>query len=117
MKTNLIIIVLLLVLSFSANAKPKSKVAKIKAPVCLTVQAENGSIKQKLNADGSITCIIKPGDVIRVSAIFLNGKDVTNLLEKNKLVLPLLTQNTTLEISFEEVPAFATPTYNTIAMY
>lgn len=117
MNKKLVLIVLLLVIAFMADAKTPSKKAMKKAPVCLTVQAENGSIKQKYNEDGTITCIIKPGDVIRVSAIFLNGEDVTNMLEKNKLVLPLLTKNTTLEISFEEMPTYIAPVYNTIAMY
>jgi len=117
MKTNLIFFVLLMVIAFSADAKTQSNVWNKKAPVCLTVQAENGTIKQKFNEDGTITCIIKPLDVIRISAIFLNGEDVTSQLEKNKLILPILTVNTTLEVCFEEKPLNTAPVYNTIAMF
>lgn len=116
MNNKLVLIVLLLVITFFADAKTPSRNVIKKAAVCLTVQAENGSIKQKFNEDGTITCIIKPNDVIRVTTIFLNGDDVTNLLEKNKLELPLLTKNSTLEISFEEIPTYIAPVYNTIAM-
>jgi hypothetical protein len=116
MKKILILLVLLVVIAFSADAKTQSRISNKKAPVCLTVQAENGAIKQKFNEDGTITCIIRPSDVIRVSTILLNGVDVTNQLEKNKLVLPILTENTTLEICFEEKPIYTAPVYNTIAM-
>jgi hypothetical protein len=116
MKRYLVLLALLLVITLCADAKKQSKVAIKKATICLTVQAENGSIKQKFNEDGTITCIIKPGDVIRVTTIYLNGEDVTNQLEKNKLVLPVLTENTTLEISFEEKPLYIEPIYNTVAM-
>jgi hypothetical protein len=117
MKKILFLLVLLLGISFFADAKTQLNIVNRKEPVYLTVQAENGSIRQKLNEDGTITCIIKPGDVIRVSTILLNGEDVTNQLEKNKLVLPVLSKNSTLEISFEEKPMYAPPVYNTIAMY
>lgn len=117
MKSKLIFIALFLVLSFVVEAKKPATVVRKKAAVCLTLQAENGSVKQKINEDGSITCIIKSTDLIRVSTILLNGEDITSQLEKNKLNLPMLTKDATLEISFEEPPVFAQPTYNTIAMF
>ncbi|MCX6308562.1 MAG: hypothetical protein NTY32_06965 [Bacteroidia bacterium] len=117
MKRLKLLLVLLLVLNFVIEAKTQTKVRCEKASVCLTLQAENGSIKQRVNEDGTITCIIKPGDVIRVSTIVLNGEDVTNQLEYNTLNLPLLTANTTLEITFESISSYNQPVYNTIAMF
>lgn len=117
MKRILVLLVLFLVISTLADAKTQSKKVDKKTSVCLTVQAENGSVKQKINIDGSITCIIKPDDLIRVSTILLNGEDITNQLEKNKLSLPLLTKNTTLEITFDQEPYFTEQVYRTIAMY
>lgn len=117
MKRNLILLVFLLVLNVIVDAKTQTKVADKKTQVCLTIQAENGSVKQKVNEDGTITCIIKTGDVIRVSSIVLNGADVMNQLEKNKLTLPLLTENTTLEITFDSTASYTQPVYNTIAMF
>jgi hypothetical protein len=116
MKRNLILLAFLLVLIVFVDAKTQSKVADKKA-VCLTIQAENGSIKQQVNEDGTITCIIRTGDVIRVSSIVLNGEDVTNQMESNKFTLPLLTENTTLNITFDSIPTFTQPIYNTIAMF
>lgn len=107
---------LFLVISLYAEAKTPVKVKAKKAPVCLTLQAENGTVQQKVNYDGSITCIIKINDLIRVSSILLNGEDVTAQLDKNKLNLPALTKSATLEISFEEPSQFSQPIYNTIAM-
>ncbi len=107
----------LLVLNVFVDAKTQTKISCKETPVCLTIQAENGSIKQKLNEDGSITCIIKPSDVIRVSSIVINGQDITNRLEKNKFILSQLTENTTLEITFESSSQNIQPVYNTIAMY
>lgn len=117
MKRLLVLLALFLVISPFADAKTESKKTDKKTIVCLTVQAENGSIKQKSNEDGTITCIIKPDDVIRVSTILLNGEDITNQLDKNKLTLPILTQNTTLEISFDSNTSNLQPKFNTIAMY
>lgn len=117
MTTKLFIIALILFFSFVAEAKNPVKVEKKNSPVSLTIQAENGSVKQSINSDGSITCTISTNDLIRVSTILLNGEDVTNLLESNKLNLPLLSKNSTLEISFEEIPYFREPEYRTIAMY
>jgi len=117
MKRTLVLLVFLLVLYVFVDAKTPTKVAGKKAQVCLTIQAENGSIKQKVNEDRTITCIIKTGDVIRVSSIVLNGEDVTNQLEKNKLTLSRLTENTTLEITFDSTATYTQPIYNTIAMY
>jgi len=117
MKRNLILLVFLLVLNTFVDAKTQTKVASKKAPVCLTIQAENGSIRQKVNEDGTITCIIKTGDVIRVSSIVLNGEDMMNHLESNKLTLPLLTENTTLQITFDSTASYNQPVYNTIAMF
>lgn len=116
MKRNFILFFILFVINLFVDAKTNINYARNRAPYYLTLQAENGSIKQKFNEDGTITCIIKLGDVIRVSSIHLNGEDVTNQLEKNKLNLPALTENTTLEISFDETSAFVTTVYNTIAM-
>jgi len=117
MKKILVLSVVFLVVSLFADAKTQSKKVDKKNFVCLTVQAENGSIKQKINKDGSITCIIKPNDVIRVSTILLNGEDITNQLEKNKFNLPLITENSTLEITFDQQPYFTEQAYRTIAMY
>jgi len=117
MKRQLILLVFLLVFSLFVDAKTQTKIAGKKAPVCLTLQAENGSIKQKRNADGTITCIIQPEDVIKVSSIVLNGMNITNQLENNKLTLPLLTQDSTLEVTFESISLNIKTNYNTIAMY
>ncbi len=117
MKRNLVLIVLFFVVCMVSEAKISTKVEKKKSPVCLTVQAENGSIKQKLNEDGTITCVFKSSDLIRVATIILNGEDMTNLLDKNQLNLPLLTKDSTLEIQFDEIPVFNQPTYRTIAMF
>lgn len=117
MRRILVLLAFFLVISHFADAKTQSKNVDKKSVVCLTVQAENGSIKQKTNKDGSITCIIKPDDVIRVSTILLNGEDITNQLEKNKFSIPLLTKNTTLEITFDERSSYTEQAYRTIAMY
>lgn len=117
MKRILVLLVFILVISHVSDAKTQSKKLDKKNIVCLTVQAENGSIKQKINKDGSITCIIKPDDVIRVSTILLNGEDITNQLEKNKFSIPFLTKNATLEITFDHHSSFTEQTYRTIAMY
>lgn len=117
MKRYLIVTAFMLIVCFFTNAKTPVKKETKNSPVCLTVQAENGSVKQNINEDGTITCIIKLNDLIRVSSILLNGEDITAELEKNKLNLPVLTKNSTLEISFEEPSPFAQPVYNTIAMY
>lgn len=117
MKRFYVFIVLFLVICFFADAKTPAKVETKKAPVCLTLQAENGSVKQNINEDGTITCIIKSTDLIRVTTILLNGEDITAQLEKNKLNLPILTQNSTLEIDFEEPSQFPQQTYYTIAMF
>lgn len=116
MKRHSILIVLLLVISLCTEAKKATKTERVKTPVCLTLQAENGSVRQKVNEDGTITCTIKPSDVIRVTTILLNGEDVSNQLDNNKLTLPLLSENATLEIVFEEIPYFSRVEYNTIAM-
>ena len=117
MKRQLILLVFLLILNFFADAKTQSKSASKKAMVYLTVQAENGSVKQKFNEDGTITCIIKPGDVIRVSTIYLNGEDVTYLLENNKFTLPLLNNNAALEVLFDSPSVDIKTVYNTITMF
>ena len=117
MKIKIILLVFLLILNFTADAKTQSTFASKKTTVYLTVQAENGSIKQKFNEDGTITCIIKPGNVIRVSTIYLNGEDVTSLLDSNKLTLPLLTKNAALEVVFDSPSVDIKTVYNTIAMF
>jgi len=117
MKRLLILLVFLLILHSFGDAKTQSKFAGKKPTVYLTVQAENGSIKQKFNEDGTITCIIKPDDVIRVSTIYLNGEDVTDKLEDNILSLPLLTKNSALEVVFDSTLTYIKPVYNTIAMF
>ena len=117
MKRNLILLFILLLFNTFVDAKTQTKGASKKTPVCLTIQAENGSIKQRVNEDGTITCIIKTGDIIRVSSIVLNGEDIMNKLESNKLTLPLLTENTTLEITFDSIASYNQPVYNTIAMF
>lgn len=116
MKRILILFFILLAVNVFVDAKTNTKYASNLTPYYLTLQADNGSIKQKFNEDGTITCVIKLGDVIRVSSILLNGEDITNQLEKNKLKLPVLTENTTLEISFDEISAFVTTVYNTITI-
>jgi len=116
MKKHSILIVLLLVICLQAAAKKPTVVERKKSQVCLTLQAENGSVKQKVNEDGTITCIIKSSDLIRVSSIVLNGVDLTSQLEKNKLNLPLLTKNSTLEIYFDEIPYYDQVEYTTMAM-
>ena len=117
MKRNLILLFILLVLNSFVDAKTHTKYASKKTTFYLTFQAENGSIKQKFNENGTITCIIKQRDVIRVSSIVLNGDDVTNQLEKNKYTLPVLTQNSTLEITFDSTTNYIQTVYSTIAMF
>lgn len=117
MTSRIFIIALLLLCSFVAEGKNPVKVEKKKTAACLTIQAENGSVRQTVNEDGSITCTISKSDLIRVSTILLNGDDITNQLESNKLNLAQLSKNSTLEISFEEIPLFREPEYRTIAMY
>jgi hypothetical protein len=116
MKRHSILIVILLVICFSVEAKKSTKIESKKNLVCLTLQAENGSVRQNVNVDGTITCTIKSSDLIRVSSIVLNGEEISNQLEKNQLNLPLLTKDSTLEIVFEEMPCFNRVEYNTIAM-
>ena len=98
------------------EAKKNTKIESKKSQVCLTLQAENGSVRQKVNDDGTITCTIKYSDLIRVTSIVFNGEEVSNQLEKNILELPLLTKDSTLEIVFEEIPYFNRVEYTTIAM-
>lgn len=117
MKSKIILLVFLLILNFTADAKTQSKFASKKTTVYLTVQAENGSIKQKFNEDGTITCTIEPEDVIRVLTIYLNGEDVTYMLENNKITLPLLTKNVALEVVFDSPSADIKTVYNTITMF
>jgi len=116
MKRHLVLLIFLLALSLPIGAKTRTNNPVKNTRVCLTIQAENGSIKQKVNEDGTITCTIKPNDLIRVSSILLNGEDVTNQMEKNKLDLPLLTENATLEVSFESISNYPQMVYRTIAM-
>jgi len=117
MKRQLILLVFLLILNFIANAKTQSKPASKKETVYLTVQAENGSVKQKINEDGTITCTIEPDDIIRVLMIYLNGEDVMYKLENNELTLPLLTKNAELEVVFDSPLAGNKTVYNTITMF
>lgn len=69
--------------------------------VYLTFQAENGSFRQVSNMDGTITIYVKPYDIIKVNSILLNDSDVSLDLVKNHYTLPVLTENATLEITFE----------------
>jgi len=117
MKRHLVLLVFLLVFNVFVDAKTQTNVVGKKAPVCLTIQAENGSIKQKVNEDGTITCIFKTVDVIRVSSIVINGVDITNQIDYNVVTLPLLTENATLEITFDSPETFTQPVYNTIVMF
>jgi hypothetical protein len=117
MKRYLLLIVLLSGICFASAARNSVKSEKKKSAVCLTVQAENGSVKQQTNEDGTITCVINKSDLIRITAILLNGEDVTCLLDNTKLNLPQLTKNATLEVQFEEYPTFCRQEYKTIAMF
>ena len=117
MKKHFILIAFFLLLFLSVDAKTKFLDGNKKAQVCLTLQAENGTIKQSLNEDGTISCIIKSVDVVRISSILLNGEDVMYMLEKNKLNLPYITQNSTLEVNFDKVPTTNYYKYCTIARF
>lgn len=116
MKRNAILTVLILALCFFVNTNMLAKCIISAAPVYLTVQAENGSLlRQLINNDGTITCIFKPSDVIRINSIMLNGSDVTYQLEGYKYTTPVLTENSTLEISFDSTATDLFQTkYNTI---
>lgn len=114
MKRYLSIVALLLIFCMVAEAKKAPKSERKQAPVCLTLQAENGTVKQKLNEDGTITCIIRTSDLIRVSSIVLDGEDISYLLVKNKLNVPVLAKDATLEIVYDEPTAYQQPRYNTI---
>ncbi len=84
--------------------------------VYLTFQSENGSFKQVNEIDGTISIYFKILDIINVNSILLNGSDVTLELVKNHYSLPTLTENATLDITFEIIPTdFYQKNYNTIS--
>jgi hypothetical protein len=116
MKRKAIFIAMILALCLFTNTKTLAKGRTSTAPVFLTVQAENGNILRQLtNKDGTITCVFKPSDVIRINSIILNGSDVTYQLEGYKYTTPVLTKNSTLEINFDSVDNNSFQTrYNTI---
>jgi hypothetical protein len=97
----------------------ESSPAKNRQSLYLTIQAENGSIRQRLNKDGSYTVYIYTRDLIRVASIRFNGKDLTSDLMGNKVVTPVLTKNSTLEVQFDSTSMYTdnSPIYNTIAAY
>ena len=114
MKRQLILTTIFLSLCLFVFSARQEKNETLKAMIYFTVQAENGYCKHRVNNDGTITCIIKPSDVIRISAIFFNGSDVTLELNGNKYITPILTKNSTLEICFDNTLIFNPIKYNTI---
>lgn len=77
--------------------------------VYLTFQAENGSFRQVTNMDGTITIYVKPYELINVNSILLNDSDVSLDLVKNHYTLPAITENSTLNISFERAATCQNP--------
>ena len=85
--------------------------------VYLTLQADNGSFRQVIEMDGTITIYFKALDLINLNTILLNGSDVTSELVKNQYTLPVLTKNTTLDISIENSPTDSNQIrYNTVSL-
>jgi len=113
MKRYFILMALCFSLCLMINAAKQAK--RCSKPVYLTVLAENGNVRQRNNRDGTVTFIIMPNDVIRVSTILLNGKDVTTDLEGNKYTTPGLTKNATISICFDSTSTFTPMNYYTIA--
>jgi hypothetical protein len=116
MKSHTILTAFLLCLCFFVDANRHSDNEIYKPALMITAQAENGSFRQQVNKDGTITCIIKHTDVIRVNSIFFNGSDVTYKLVDNKYTTPVLTENSTLTICFDSINIELYTEYNTIAM-
>lgn len=84
-------------------------------PVSLTLMSENGSVVQRVDDDGELYILIRKVDLVRVNTILLNGEDVTSKLIDNKLTLPELSHDSTLEVYFDQVTYSTPPVYQTIA--
>ncbi len=101
---------------FGKNANIQEEDYSATELVYLTFLADNGSFRQVTNQDGTITIYVKPYDVIKVNSILLNGSDVSLDLVKNHYTLPVLTENATLDISFERAATSQYPIeYSTVS--
>ena len=82
--------------SFSEKKNTKRK------PIYITVQAENGSVRQIENDEESTTWLILPDNGWEISSISYNGFDITNKIDmNNRIQTPHANENTNLIITFE----------------
>ena len=79
-----------------------------KLPIYLTIQqADKGKIRQQVNEGSIYSFVVEATEGWRVNTVAFNGVDVTNELDaENKYTTPTITENSTLNVSFElETPS------------
>jgi hypothetical protein len=70
--------------------------------VYITIQAENGSVRQIENDEESTTWLIIPDNGWEISDVVLNGENITGKLDmNNRIRTPHNNENTTILITFE----------------
>lgn len=71
--------------------------------VYITIQAENGSVRQIENDEESTTWLILPDNGWEISNVVYNGEDITNKLDmNNRIQTPNSISNATILITFEQ---------------
>ncbi len=69
----------------------------------LTIKhSENGVVKQKITLGRSYTYKISPVSGQKLTALYFNGVDVTSEIKGDKFTTPVLNDNATLEVEFED---------------
>jgi hypothetical protein len=82
--------------SFSEKKNTKNK------SIYITIQAENGSVRQIEDDEESTTWLILPDNGWEISSIIYNGLDITNKIDmNNRIQTPHTNENTNLIITFE----------------
>ncbi len=95
----LILTVLFVLISCLYSFSEKSITDK---SVYITIQAENGGVRQIENDEESTTWLIIPDNGWEISNVVFNGEEITNKLDmNNRIQTPHSNENATILITFE----------------